>query len=190
PEGVPPVPLKMRIDAADVLAFGIKSTAITKTRLAVVGALKITHFGIEVRAYFPVGGGRLVVTIVVPERRKTGVRPARQAWRLSPGVIVLPVGIAPQTHVGVPAKCAVERPLPIKMRKRLTVDSNQTHAGAVGQFPLDSRDGEFIGGSDAAHLARLHAQKAELVTAQMATLANTGIDGNFYVRVVGANRVR
>src|SRR5207247_8747472 len=119
---------------------------------------------------------------------KPGVGSARRPGRLSPGVIVLPVGVAPQTHVGVRAKRAVERPLPIKMRKRLTVDSNQAHAGAVGQFPLDSRDGEFIGGSDAAHLARLHVQKAELVTAQMATYANTGSDGNFYARVVDDKR--
>src|SRR5437870_12044461 len=118
----------MRIDAADVLAFGIESLAITKTRPAVVGPQKITDFGIEVRTDFPVSEGRLVVTVVVPERRKTGVRPARQTRRLRPGVIVLPVDVAAQPHAGVRAKRTVERPLLLKMGERLTVDGNQAQA--------------------------------------------------------------
>src|SRR5262249_57265395 len=40
PQRVPPVPLEMRIDTANMFDFGIERTAITKTWAAVVVALK------------------------------------------------------------------------------------------------------------------------------------------------------
>src|SRR5438093_11149627 len=95
------------------------------------------------------------------------MRPAGQTRRLSPGVVVLPVDVAPQAQVGVCAKGPVERPPPIKMGERLTVDRNHAHAGAVGQLPLNPCDGESIRWSDVSDLARFHAQKTELVPARV-----------------------
>src|ERR1700682_5539778 len=155
-------------DTADAPALGIKSVAITETRSAVVGPLQIADFGIEVRSHLPVGGGHLMVTVIVTKRRKTGVVSTRQARRFRLGVIVLPVGVASQTHVGISAKCAVKCPFPLEMGKRLPVDGNQAYAGTVWQLTLDACDGEVIGGGDAVDLTSLHVQKPDLIRAGMA----------------------
>ena len=112
------------MDAPDVVGSGVKSAAITKTGPAIVGPLKISDFGVEVGPYFPIGRGRLVMTVVVPERLKTCVCHPRQARRLGPGEIVLPVDVASQTDFGVGAECTIERSLRFEMSERLTVDGN------------------------------------------------------------------
>ena len=75
------------------------------------------------------------------------MRPAAQAWRFGPRVIVLPVAIAAESHVGVGAKGTIERPPALKMRERLAADRDEPDTGAVGRSRLTRATAKSLAGA-------------------------------------------